>query len=286
MAQGARRRSFAEEIMARLQRGAASLSYDARDRLRQRVEELRAPSGGFRGLDGQRDLYFSGFGFELAAVLNIPPRREDIEQIETLRAVEDDGIHLLSVLRCRRALACSPCTLPGTEAALASWCHSAAATTYGAFLIWLASDLAAAEPAHDAAGWPPMVETTAARPARLATTLGAVLATAWRLGDNATAADCARRLAALRHPAGGWRTAEDLAHADLLATAVAAFALDVSGFRPSDGIERDLEFVLAHRCADGGFAQRPGDGISDVESSWYALLALGSLRDERAEGVK
>lgn len=278
--------SLAEQILARLRDGIAALDPAVRARLRVRVRELHAPEGGVRGLDGRPDLYFSGFGFELAAVLGIPPRPEDLAWIEQARPPEGDGVHLLSLLRCRRALGRRPLVTAGMNATFAEITVPTAVTPYGRFLALLAADLTGPETVGANMDVSLVSGRVEVSPLSLAPTLAAALVVARRVGDQRAAAACAEPLAALRHPAGGWRLAAGLPDADLLATAVTAFALDDAGRRPADGIERDLRFVMAHLCADGGFAQRPGLRSSDIESSWYAVLAIGALAGHTSETVR
>ncbi len=281
-----RRASLADQISACLHRGAAALDETKHVRLRERVRELRAPEGGVRGLDGQPDLYFSGFGFELAAALGMPPRPEDLAWIEGARPPQGDGVHLLSLLRCRRALGCRPLVPAGMSATLAEIVASADVTPYGRFLALLAVDLTGPETAGANMDVSLVSGRLEVSPSSLAPTLAAALVVAQRVGDDRAAAACAEPLAALRHPAGGWRVAAGLPDADLLATAVAAFALHLADRQPADGTERDIQFVMSHLCADGGFAQQPGLRSSDIESSWYAVLAIGALAGHTSETVR
>lgn len=269
--------SLLDQILARLHRGAAALNEPQRARLRERLRELQAPVGGIRGLDDRPDLYFSGFGFELAAALGLPPRAEDLAWVERIRPSDGDGVHRLSLLRCRRALGSRPLVPADMSGAVAEVTASAHARPYGRFLALLVDDLTHPETSTATDDGPACSGHADALAVSLAPTLAATWVVAQRLGDPRAAAVCAERLTALRHPEGGWRVAVGLSAADLLATAVAAFAFDLAGRPPADNPERDIQFVMAHLCADGGFAQRPGLPSSDVESSWYAVLAIGAL---------
>ncbi|MCX7819841.1 MAG: hypothetical protein N2652_11660 [Kiritimatiellae bacterium] len=265
--------SLLDRCRMRLKDGAAQLSHEHRAKLYRRLIELRAPEGGFQGLDGRGDLYFSAFGFELAEVFLLSPRPVDIAYIETSSAVGADGIAAISLLRCRRALGCQPVATPAIAERLAAGIPA----PYEQFLTLFAADLIGSDALSGLASQRARSDLVAStvRP-MLATTLAAAIAVAVRTGNVEVVDELAARLLELRHSAGGWRVAAALPDADLLATAAAVFALDYAGHRPPERRQRDRQFVLAHRCADGGFAQRPGGGISDVESTWYALLALGA----------
>lgn len=268
--------SLVDELLARLQRGAASLSDEECARLYSCLQAWRVPHGGFEGLDGRSELYFSGFGFELAAILGLRPRPQDEIWLEQLQVADDDPVNLISLIRCRRAMGRAP-SVPSTLClSLVRMLPRLNARPYGRFLTVLVSDLVRESNGGMDTPIAPMLEEAATLPG-LATTLSAALVTCHRCGDNCALNDLVHALMKLRHSAGGWRAAENLGGADLLATAVAAFALDYVGGLTRHGTQRDVQFVLAHRCPDGGFAQCPGQGRSDVESTWYALLALGAL---------
>lgn len=264
---------------------------DDRARLAAFVASRRHPHGGFQGLDGALDPYASSFGFELLAAAGLPPDPRDAEWLSAAHeAASLDLPHLVSLLRCRRS-AGLPTLGHEWMAALAQF-HVGAGRwrlrsggddggPYAAFLAVVGSELAGADMPPgivDALGshvrpeggisaepnGPPTVPVTAAAVAAMI-----------RMGA-APPRETLSWLAAQRLPEGGWRVSPSQRHGDLLATAVAAFALGLAGRTAPGDVEQDLDFVAAHAEEDGGYSQAPG-APSDLESTWYALLAIGSL---------
>lgn len=77
---------------------------------------------------------------------------------------------------------------------------------------------------------------------------------------------------------GGFKAFAHLNNADMLATAVALFALNYSGYdlrllKPSC-----FDFI-GQNFSDGAFLSGDGDPTADVEYTFYGLLALGTLAD-------
>ena len=82
-----------------------------------------------------------------------------------------------------------------------------------------------------------------------------------------------------RDAAGGFRAGVGTPVPDLLSTASALYALSRAGALPPDGREPDEDFVSSLWNEDGGFSGHTLDAESDVEYTFYALLALGCLAD-------
>jgi len=83
-----------------------------------------------------------------------------------------------------------------------------------------------------------------------------------------------------RDPAGGFRAGKWTPVPDLLSTASALYALSRAGSLPEVGREQDEDFVSSLWNEDGGFSGNALDARSDVEYTFYALLALGCLAHE------
>lgn len=77
----------------------------------------------------------------------------------------------------------------------------------------------------------------------------------------------------LQDPTGGFLANEGAAMPDLLTTAVALFTLKANGVAPA---YETRDFVEVHFHEDGSFMSNLIDEQSDVEYSFYGLLALGS----------
>lgn len=253
-------------------RGAEGLASASRARVAAAVRALQQADGGFAGLDGRSDLYYSLFAWLNLRALAVPydgarlcayaerGRRAspavDARCAELLLSVE--GRRRVS----RRALVVS--LLRGDA--------------YGVFLWLLAAEKV-----------PPWLARQAARRAmrrqsaeavkRLPTprlAAGLVLAHAAGLPDEGLA----EALEARRCPGGGFASAPG-ASADLLATAAARFALGVGRARSRDTAEtrrNDLNFVEACWLEDGLFGASPDALRGDAEHTFYGLLALGTCR--------
>ena len=92
----------------------------------------------------------------------------------------------------------------------------------------------------------------------------------------------ARRAALLqrRLPTGGFVSSANAPSPDLLATAVARFALatHTPASLAADGTAADLAFVQTCWADDGLFGPTPYPTRGDAEHTFYALLALGTCR--------
>jgi hypothetical protein len=109
-----------------------------------------------------------------------------------------------------------------------------------------------------------------------ATAAAAVLLT--RYGKREQARQAVDYLAKLRHPDGGYRAAPTVPLPDLLSTATALYAeslcvplTEKPPFLPTTA------FIESLWNSDGGFRSHAADPVSDVEYTFYALLALGAL---------
>ena len=88
--------------------------------------------------------------------------------------------------------------------------------------------------------------------------------------------DC---LLARRDRGGGFRAGDTTPVPDLLSTAATLYALSRAGALPADGTDADEAFVSSLWNEDGGFSGNALDAESDVEYTFYALMALGCLAD-------
>jgi len=254
-------------------RGAEGLTREARESVAAALQSLQRPDGGFAGLDGQSDPYFSLFAWlslralgatydrdRLCAYLTAhrqSARRIDAQCADLVLACEGRASRFSRLLR-----------------AAALW-RGGTSEVYDAFLLalatgpvprWLAR-LAWRRQRHlSKAGVAERLPTP-----RLAADL--ILATLAGKSDAGLQSALASRQCAN----GGFATAAG-APADLLATAVARFSL---GMRPSPpGSERshDLAFIEACWLEDGLFGPVPGATQGDAEHTFYGLLALGTCR--------
>ncbi len=84
-------------------------------------------------------------------------------------------------------------------------------------------------------------------------------------------------LAAQIAPRGGFRAGPQAPIGDLLSTSVALLALRTVGWSLGALSEGCLEFVDSMWQDDGGFCGSMADPVTDVEYTFYGLLALGCL---------
>jgi hypothetical protein len=75
---------------------------------------------------------------------------------------------------------------------------------------------------------------------------------------------------------GGFKATPASACPDILSTATALFTLACYGVKPK---YPPLDFINAHWLPDGGFSPTAWDNESDVEYTFYGLLALSYARD-------
>ncbi len=279
--------NLVQSVEATARRGAEGLAPEARGELVSALLALQRQDGGFAGLDGRSDPYYSFFAWL------------------GLRALgkECDRDRLCAYMKAHRRSAkridarCAEVVLlrEGRRSQAAGWLTVAdslllgeARDTYGAFMLGLLADTLFAS------GLP----RWAARSA-----WGHLAAREWerlptpQLAAARVIAGIAREessglLSALkgRRCASGGFSAAAGAPPDLLATAVARFALG-SGPSAADTrdaaakvqmrngeLDKDLAFVEACWLEDGLFGPSPAALHGDAEHTFYGLLALGTCR--------
>ncbi len=254
-------------------RGAEGLMPEARGCIAAALLALQEPDGGFAGLDGNSDPYYSLFAWlglrALGAAYDrnrlcayMAAHRRDANAVDAqcaafVRACEGHPPHL-------------PWPTPGT-ALLRGDTHG----VYTAFMLalalgdvprWLARLL-----------WRRQKRLFAASPVEHAPTprLAAGLLLASLAGECAS--DILSVLTSRRCANGGFASAPK-ALPDLLATAVARFSI---GNQPSSiGGEREADLAFVEACwrTDGLFGASPTAGRGDAEHTFYGLLALGTCR--------
>ena len=259
-------------------RGAEGLRPAARATLVSALRKLQRPDGGFAGLDGRSDPYYALFAWLSLRALGAA---YDRAALCAYMAAHRRAANRVDA-RCARLLLAAE-----GRGARASWLAPALAVlrgdardTYGAFLLALAAGRVPRWLARLA--WRRQQRLLAAGAAeRLPTPrLAAALALAALAEEGA--GDVAAVLATRRCAGGGFASAAG-APADLLATAVARFALAL-GSSPAaariraDGRADDLSFVQACWLDDGLFGASPAARQGDAEHTFYGLLALGTCR--------
>ena len=274
-----------------LRAGQGLLTAPAAAELAEFVRRRRARGGGHCGLAGNADLYFTAFALELESALAILPSAETVRWLHRCAETPPpDLLHAASLLRAMRAAGLSPdgarwrAWLDPFRAADGEWRlrpHGGG----GPYAIFLGTVCFSALDLP-----PPAVTGPAIR--RHATPTGAFAADALHglivpvaaaaLSALASAGEtpppeALQWLVCRRLRGGGWLAADGATVPDLLATATVRFALWRVGCLEASWAADDIDLVAAHAVGDGGFGQTPAAAQSDVESSWYALLALGTI---------
>ncbi|MEI7900454.1 MAG: prenyltransferase/squalene oxidase repeat-containing protein [bacterium] len=259
-------------------RGAAGLTVEARETLGAALRALQTAGGGFRGLDGRPDLYYSFFAWLSLRALGMLFERERLcayaeEQGRSARGVDAWCAEIIVAREGRRSRGV------GWLAAGAAMLRGEPRAVYGAFLLALAVGDVPRGVARLA--WWRQRRMFAADVARQLPTsrLAAGLVLATLVGDCDTGLLPA--LLSRRCVSGGFSSVAGAA-ADLLATSVARFACYDSPDFFSSRTREDLAFVEACWLDDGLFGASPHDLHGDAEHTFYALLALGTCRAEHA----
>ena len=268
-------------------RGAAGLTPEARESVASALRALQRPDGGFAGLDGRPDMYFSLFAWLSLRALGTPFERERLcayaeTQVRVAKGVDAQCGGLLLACEGRRSRG------TGWLALGSALLRGEASTAYGAFLLalgtvprWAARWVWRKQGKMFEAGLVERLPTP-----RLAA--GLVLA--------ALAGKCGTGILPVllsRQRAGGGFASAAGAEADLLATAVARFACGFGsrGRSPSkvssvhmecetlsSRTRDDLAFIEACWLEDGLFGPSPRASHGDAEHTFYGLLALGTCR--------
>lgn len=271
----------------------------AADPARAFIRRCHLPSGAFRGRSAAPDLYYTGFGLDLALALGgnelIPATSDWIAGIPTASL---DFMDLVSFIRCATHL--PPPRAPSPDR------HSLAARleahraenggyhptpraktgTASATFLTLCAFLDLGLPAPPATPIMNALRELSTRDGAYANAPGmdkgttqataATLAIGRLLGqpDDLFAAQW---MLDQWHPAGGFLSSPDAPIPDLLSTATALFAAELLTLDLTEIIRPCRAYILALQRPDGGFAGVAGETDSDCEYTFYALLALGCL---------
>jgi hypothetical protein len=273
---------------SRAARGAEGLTPEARETLGAALLALQTAEGGFAGLDGRADPYYSVFAWLSLRALGVAFERERLcvymqARRRAAKRIDAQCAQILLAVEGRKA------RVPWVSLA-AAFFRGDTREVYGAFLLALVSGNVPRGLAR-VAWWRQrrLFEADAAE--RLPTPrLAAGLILAALAGDRD-----AGLLPALssRWCAGGGVASAAGAPADLLATAVARFAWRFGSTEPrlpcaDDEIWRasvpasrtreDLAFIESCWLEDGLFGASPAALHGDAEHTFYGLLALGTCR--------
>ena len=266
-------------LIQTLRSGRRALSPAGRQRVSHFIRSNQGPGGGFFGADGQtEDTYYSWFGGALLrkwrhprAFLRLRRYVEKVSRNQTAptslpAAVAVPMLRKMTFHR-RQNMDLSAFMVSG-----GGYSHLPGSpdtgTSYGAYLAFLAAESAGMD--VSAAGFSQWISASAA-PGLAAEILLIVFA-----GVSGDLEEGRQALLALADAGGGVR-AHGAGNADMLSTAVGLAALKVSGGVPTDMRADMARFVEACWTPSGGFREAPDHGRADLEYTFYALLALGTL---------
>ena len=260
-------------IEATAARGADGLVGTAREELSRALYALRRDDGGFAGLDGRSDPYYTLFAWLGLRALGASYDRNGLC---TYMAAHRHAAHAIDAQCAALLLACEGRSPHATQwsliqSLLRGDAHGGA---YALFLRCLAVRRIPRWAAR-AAWWHQRRLFQADRTARLPTPqLAAGLVLAALAG--AEAPGLVSTLEGRHRANGGFASAPN-SPADLLATAVARFALGFSADADKTSKrEQDLVFIEACWLDDGLFGASPAATHGDAEHTFYGLLALGT----------
>ncbi len=284
------------EMIRTAARARLLLHADGLESIIQFLECQSHPDGGFRGRTPASDLYYSVFGLSCLVALDRPlPATPTAPRFAADASADLDFVHLASAARCQ-TLQLSPDSasralpflqrLEGFRSGDGGYHHLAAraatGTVYGAFLACLAYQesglripgqellLSTLEARRTPDGG--YANTTGVSQSTATATAAAILLQRWLADENDLPA-----LAALQHclcPAGGYLAFAGAPAPDLLSTATSLYALRSAGIQHAS-ITLHEAFIESLWHDNGGFCGHAADRQSDVEYTFYALLALG-----------
>lgn len=286
-------------MLAAARRATTTLAESA-DLVRKFVRRRFTHAGGFAGRSDEPDLYYTVFGLECLLALDAPlPTAELMRYLASFgQAADLDFVHTTCLVRCwadldwagtdaalRDALAEKLAGFRTADGGFASEPGSTRSSAYGCFLgAGAYEDLARDLPAPDslvsclatlrcpdggyanAPGWTHGMTPSTAAAVCVLTSLG-------REVDEDTGAWLLGRF----EEHGGFLAAPDAPLADLLSTATALHALGQTRADLTPIAPACLDFLDSLWDGQGGFRGYIPDTASDVEYTYYALLAMGHL---------
>jgi len=255
-------------------RGAEGLMPEARERIAAALLALQGPDGGFTGLDGKSDPYYTLFAWLGLRAFGAACDRNRL--CDYLAAYRGDA-NTVDAQCASFVLACEGRHqhLPWWLTIWATLLRGDTRGVYAAFMLalalgnvprWLARLTWRRQKRLFAVGSVEQIPTPR---------LAAGLLLARLAGESGTGI---LSVLASRHCASGGFVSAPNALPDLLATAVARFSI---GNHPSPiGGEREADLAFVEACwrTDGLFGASPRAERGDAEHTFYGLLALGTCR--------
>jgi hypothetical protein len=279
-------------MMHTLARGKKKLSREAQVHIRQYIESQRMDSLFFMNRSREADIYYTVFGLMLSCIFGLQTDREKARrELDCCEIDTSDLVHYASFVRASILLDLSWQGLwrrllfagNAPEPVFRTFPHSDSRSPYSRF-VWLSlmEDMR-----RQIDGRQEIVESLHAyrtpgggysnRPGGSSATVNATAAALSVVGQLAgygdRSAEDVRRLLAMQDESGGFCANGQTPLPDMLSTATALFVLKRYGVMPR---VEPAPFIEAHWLESGGFAPTLAEENSDMEYTFYGLLALGT----------
>jgi prenyltransferase beta subunit len=285
------------KLFKTLVRGKNKLEKESLSGIKHFVESQRTPDDSFMDKSGKSDLYYTVFGWMLSYVLDIRLDKKKMAiYLERHDAATLDLIHYAAYMRCRmiynlfagyklKLLVDSLSTknirkLPDFD----TLPHNDPDAPYTRF-IWLSllEDTRNAEEDRERVlkslnryrttnGGYSNIKDSANATANA--TAAALSVTGQLQGYSSKANKDTDYLVGIQDETGGFAATENAPVPDILSTATVLFVLSCYGIKPRIS---PVDFIEAHWLEDKGFLFTLLEDSSDVEYTFYGLLALGTL---------
>lgn len=270
-----------------LARGVQSLGDEARQRVTAFVESQLSAGGGFCDKSGRQDIYYTSFGMLLAFVLGI--KLDTMRMDDYLQQIDADNLDLVHYAAYKRC--CMLNRLAKSKVGFAvkalqrepireltsftAYPNNDMLSPYSQFIIYsLLEDTNNPTPQVALNGYR-TADGYKNTPNGQAASTNATAAALMIKGQSERYDNTeAMLLRNMQHECGGFKAEPTTPMPDLLSTATALFTLSCYNVMPQHSAS---EFIEAHWLDNGGFAATILDSESDVEYTFYGLLALGAL---------
>jgi hypothetical protein len=282
------------KMMNTLRKGREKLSSEAQGRIRQYVESQKVSEAFFVDKNRKEDVYYTAFGLMLAYIFGLKVNPEEAgRQLETVSTDKSDLIHYAAYVRSQmllkllngkqlqmfftRLFAAGKTEVP----VFTSLPHNDMQSPYSQFIrLSLMEDMR-----QRTGNAKEIIESL--RAYKVPSGGYSNLAGGATASVNATAAalsvigqlegyhfhDDVDYLYRSQDESGGFCAAGQVSAPDILSTATALFVMQCYGLSPRIHPER---FIEAHWLESGGFAPTLLEENSDIEYTFYGILALGS----------
>lgn len=268
---------FVDQLENLCRTGAEQLSVDARKRLCDALQRLHVPSGGYAGLDGAPDPYYSFFVYQCLTALGAPIDRDALLDYAA-QCAPQTYVDRVAAEALRQACTAQWSPTAALRLLLRSSSESEA---YGRFFALWQADRAFSPRILSwwaRIAWLGLRKQVVQRPGLVMPHLAVGLVIAHVAGDRAATRQLITRIQRYRVAGGGFACM--VGHGgDLLATAVAVAALRMAGAKHALNRHREIDRDFVELCwlGDDLFGATPLAEKGDAEYTFYGMLALGAL---------